>query len=165
MTENNEEDDDIDMDVGTQREKEQENTSNKSKKRKTNNDDLIEVLKLKILRENQQQAEETNEDRLFLLSLVSELEKVPADRKLQLKANILNCISQAQGIQQPQPVPVFNPRYQPLSSEFQQQSFHEQGPSYWPIQSTSSHGNEHIQCPAPTPSPTFSDTSSLISLE
>ena len=82
MGESNDEDVDNDINVGTPREKEPENPSAKSKKTTTNNDDLIEVLKVKILRENQQQSDETNEDRLFLLSLVSELQKVPADRKL-----------------------------------------------------------------------------------
>ena len=64
--------------------------------RKTKNDELIELLKKKAIHENQRAASENNEDRLFLLSLVTELHKVPADRKLKLKHDIIATICQAQ---------------------------------------------------------------------
>ncbi|KAK8390332.1 hypothetical protein O3P69_010185 [Scylla paramamosain] len=58
-------------------------------------DELIHTLMKKIIRcENM--SSENNEDRLFLLSLTSELHKVPEDRKLKLKGDIITLISQAQ---------------------------------------------------------------------
>lgn len=172
MDESKDEDDDNGMNVGTSREKEQENPSKTSKIKKRNDEDLIEVLKAKLLRENQQQWDETNEDRLFLLSLVSELKKVPADRKLIVKASILNVISQAQVLQQPlQPhyatVPAYNPTYQTQNAlQLQQTTFQDHGRNNWQmLPSTSALGNDAMQCSAPTPSPTFSDTSSTITFE
>lgn len=172
MVESKDEDDDNGMNVGTSREKEPENPSKTCKIKKRNYEDLIEVLKAKILRENQQQSDETNEDRLFLLSLVSELKKVPGDRKLQVKPSKFNVISQAQVIQQPlQPhyatVPAYNPTYQTQNAlQLQQTTFQDHGRNYWQMHpSTSARGNDAMQSPAPTPSPTFSDTSSIINFE
>ena len=58
----------------------------------SDDDDLIEILKAKILSENHQLCSQQNEDRFFLLSLVSELQKVPANKKLQVKIGVLNII-------------------------------------------------------------------------
>ncbi|XP_063591556.1 uncharacterized protein LOC134768664 [Penaeus indicus] len=57
--------------------------------------ELVHVLK-KILKEGEALPSEKDEDRLFLLSLVSELHKVPADKKLKLKSDIITAIAQAQ---------------------------------------------------------------------
>ena len=67
-------------------------------KRNNDDDELVLVLKGKIPRENQQASHETNEDRLFLLSLVSELQKIPTDRKLKVKSDIIDTIAQAQQV-------------------------------------------------------------------
>ena len=84
----------------------------------------------------------------------------------------MNIISQAQVIQQhlqPQhsTFPVYNPTYQSQNShQFQQPTFQNQGPNYWQMRPTiAARGNDPMQCPAPTPSPTFSDSSSIIDFE
>ncbi|XP_045115863.1 uncharacterized protein LOC123507221 [Portunus trituberculatus] len=67
-------------------------------KRKTVNEEdenLIHTLVKKII-QSENMSSENNEDRLFLLSLTSELHKVPEHRKLKLKADIITLISQAQ---------------------------------------------------------------------
>nr|XP_027237922.1 uncharacterized protein LOC113829043 [Penaeus vannamei] len=56
---------------------------------------LVQILK-KILKEGETSPSEKDEDRLFLLSLVSELHKVPADKKLKLKSDIITAIAEAQ---------------------------------------------------------------------
>ncbi|KAK7077559.1 hypothetical protein SK128_006028 [Halocaridina rubra] len=137
--------------------------------KRNNDDELIQVLKSKILCENQQPSDEANEDRLFLLSLVSELQKVPADRKLQVKSHIMTTIAKAQqGYQQlPQyqysTLPVYHPTYPPHTFHHAQQpTFH--GGEYSqnnPIPS----GSAPMQY-TPTPassssSPTFSEGSSV----
>lgn len=76
-----------------------EQRHNQSRKRKNSDDDeLDEVLKTRIVEESQQASLDNDEDRLFLLSLVSELRKVPVDRKLKLKSDIIAAISQAQQV-------------------------------------------------------------------
>lgn len=107
------------------------NTKTSRKRQNKENDDLISVLKKKICMQSTGSDEE-DEDRLFLLSLVSEMHKVPHERKLKLKCDIIMAISNAQHVQQmPQPfqyndisslgipvqsVPQFNPG--PSSSSF-----------------------------------------------
>lgn len=91
-----------------------ENVSCRQSKRtksNTQHDELIEVLKKRIIREGGT-SDDNDEDRLFLMSLVSEMHKVPAVKKLLLKSAILVAISEAQGTNQqcPQPMP-----YQGLS--------------------------------------------------
>lgn len=58
-------------------------------------DEFMQVVKKKIPRDENASSED-DEDRLFLLSLTSELRKVPAERKLKLKSNIILAISEAQ---------------------------------------------------------------------
>lgn len=140
-----------------------------SRKKKNNDDELIQVLKDKLLRENEQPSDESDEDRLFLLSLVSELKKVPADKKLQVKSQIITTIAQAQQAYQQLPqyqypaLPVYHPTHPPHNFHHaQQQTFH--GGQYShnnPIPS----GSAPVQAtptPASSPSPsTFSDASSV----
>lgn len=73
----------------------------------------------KVIHENQRIASENDEDRLFLLSLVKELHKVPADRKLKLKQDIIYIICQAQRMYQQWPQHLQHqtpPSCQPLQS-------------------------------------------------
>ncbi|XP_066939604.1 uncharacterized protein [Macrobrachium rosenbergii] len=89
---------------------------NQSRNIKSTDDELIELLKKKALRENQQATNENDEDRMFLLSLVTQLHKVPADRKLKLKQDIIATIYQAQQVYQQWPQDFQHqapPRYQP----------------------------------------------------
>ena len=164
--ENQHTDDDYDdMDVGTSKRKNL-NPIPKISKKKGTDDDLLDVLKAKILKNNKRQAEERNEDRMFLLSLVSELQKVPADRKLQVKASILNVISQAQAIQQPlQPHFATRLGYNPtfLTQTASENAFQDRDITYWQMQpSTSARGNDIMKCTASTPSPTSSSNSDII---
>lgn len=81
---------------------------NRPKKRGNSDDsELIQALKNKILHESKQASDENDEDRMFLLSLVSELHKVPADRKLKVRSDIISTITQAQQVYQQCP-----PQYQ-----------------------------------------------------
>lgn len=81
----------------TQKEDEIEKSSDRQSRKRANDeeDELIQVLKKKIL-QGEKPSGENDEDRLFLLSLVSELHKVPADKKLKLKFDIIAAIYQAQ---------------------------------------------------------------------
>lgn len=74
-----------------------ENSSDRQSRKRANDeeDELIQVIKNKIL-QGEKPSAENDEDRLFLLSLVSELHKVPADKKLKLKFDIIAAIYQAQ---------------------------------------------------------------------
>lgn len=72
-------------------------TSAENDEPRTNNGDdaFIHVFK-KILQAAEKSSCEKDEDRFFLLSLVSELHKVPPNKKLKLKSEIINAIFQAQ---------------------------------------------------------------------
>lgn len=79
----------------------QENQTQRKKGKRGKDDDFIDLLKMKVVEEKIQPNLETDEDKLFLLSLVSELRKVPADRKLKVKGNIIYVISTGQLPPQP----------------------------------------------------------------
>ncbi|KAG8297615.1 hypothetical protein J6590_031658 [Homalodisca vitripennis] len=68
-----------------------------SRKRPNPDQQLIDVLKKKVLyAETPQTSDETNEDRLFLLSMVSDMMKVPVERKLKLRGDIISLVAAAQ---------------------------------------------------------------------
>lgn len=70
---------------------------NKSKKRSGNDHELIEVLKKKIASEDKPRVfDETDEDKLFLLSMLTEIHKVPAEKKLKLRADMISLVAAAQ---------------------------------------------------------------------
>ncbi|GBN49709.1 hypothetical protein AVEN_120546-1 [Araneus ventricosus] len=74
-----------------------EKPKTKKRKRGRNEDDeLIEVLKKKIASEADAAEEAKDEDRHFLLSLLSEIRKVPDERKLKLRSDIISVIATAQ---------------------------------------------------------------------
>lgn len=161
-------------DLETQKEtRETEKRHKLSRTRKSSDDDEHnEVLKGKILRENQQASIETNEDKLFLLSLASELQKVPADRKLKVKTDIMSTIEQAQQVNQQWPQypqyptpPVYHPTHPPQGFHHAQQpSFH--GGHHHSQNNTIPTGSAPVQsthAPAPEPSPAFSECSSVMS--
>lgn len=80
----------------TQKDEIEKRSDRQSKKRANEEEgELIQVLRKKIL-QGENPSGENDEDRLFLLSLVSELHKVPADKKLKLKFDIIAAIYQAQ---------------------------------------------------------------------
>ena len=91
--------------------KEEEKISLRRPKRKmssTDEDELIQILKKRIFQgkdskpttnqkeDNMPIVNEENEDRLFLLSLVTELHKVPELKKLKVKSDLMKLIYQAQ---------------------------------------------------------------------
>lgn len=67
------------------------------KKKKSDDDSLIEVLKESIaLRENREMKKECDADRLFMLSLLEDFKKIPDDRRLSTKMELLDVIKRAQ---------------------------------------------------------------------
>lgn len=132
---------------------------NRPKKRGNHDDnELTQALKNKILHENKQTSNENDEDRMFLLSLVSELHKVPAIRKLKVKSDIISTIAQAQQ---------WPPQYQthpPYHTQHLSQGTHyAQQPTFH-----AGHQFSALQPPTPTsaapaPSPVFSDDGSQMS--
>lgn len=94
---------DEDIDTGTR----PESRIYKQRKRgQSNDDEIIKILKKKIVNEENTKCEEVDEDKLFLLSLVSEMQKIPADRKLKARADVISAIAAAQAPSQPQWPPV-----------------------------------------------------------
>ncbi|KAL4111820.1 hypothetical protein QTP88_015705 [Uroleucon formosanum] len=66
-------------------------------KKKSDDDSLIEVLKESIsLRENRERKQECDSDRLFMLSLLDDFRKIPEDRRLPTKMELLDVIKRAQ---------------------------------------------------------------------
>jgi len=69
------------------------------KKKKSDDDSLIEVLKESIsLRENRERKQECDSDRLFMLSLLDDFRKIPEDRRLSTKMELMDVIKRAQTI-------------------------------------------------------------------
>lgn len=67
------------------------------KKKKSNDDSLIEVLKESIsLREKREMKQECDADRLFMLSLLEDFKKIPEDRRLSTKMELMGVIKRAQ---------------------------------------------------------------------
>lgn len=67
------------------------------KKKKSDDDSLIEVLKESIsLRKNREMKQESDADRLFMLSLLEDFRKIPEDRRLSTKMELLDVIKRAQ---------------------------------------------------------------------
>uniref|UniRef100_A0A1B6E4U5 BESS domain-containing protein n=1 Tax=Clastoptera arizonana TaxID=38151 RepID=A0A1B6E4U5_9HEMI len=91
-----------------------------------NSDDiLIEALKKKVVDE---ETDNTDEDRHFLLSLISDMKKVPSENKLLLRSNIISAIATAQqhSVQQnwqpfPQNPPLTNIPYYNQNKQFPSQ--------------------------------------------
>lgn len=73
----------------------QRKTKNKNKKE---DDELIDILKKKIISgtEGDGKKEETDGDKLFLLSLLPEIKLIPQERKLKVRSDILAVIANAQ---------------------------------------------------------------------
>lgn len=89
------------QELGQETQKEDRATEKRSprqyRKRVSREDDeLDQVLRKKVLQKCKRPSEENDEDRMFLLSLVSELHRVPVNRKLKLKSDIIAVISKAQ---------------------------------------------------------------------
>lgn len=81
----------------------------RSRKRPNPDQELIDVLKKKVLSaETPQTSVETNEDQLFLLSMVSEMMKVPVERKLKLRGDIISLVAAAQAPLQQRWIPESN---------------------------------------------------------
>lgn len=59
-------------------------------------DEFVQIHRKKVFQKCKRLPEESDEDRMFLLSLVSELHRVPVNRKLKLKSDIIAVISRAQ---------------------------------------------------------------------
>lgn len=75
------------------------------------------VTSLKIVKtENPPRPEENEEDKLFLLSLLSEMHKVPAQNKLKLRSDIITAIANAQALTPQQWLPT---QYSPAQDGFQ----------------------------------------------
>lgn len=74
------------------------NREERSKKRRVNTDvESIEMLKRKVASTEEHNAgDETEEDKLFLLSMLSHIKKVPAERKLKLRGDIIALVAAAQ---------------------------------------------------------------------
>lgn len=66
--------------------------------------------------ENPPRPEENEEDKLFLLSLLSEMHKVPAQNKLKLRSDIITAIANAQALTPQQWLPT---QYSPAQDGFQ----------------------------------------------
>lgn len=65
------------------------------KKKKSDDDSLIEVLKQSIsLRENRERKLECDSDRLFMLSLLDDFRKIPEDRRLSTKMELMDVIKE-----------------------------------------------------------------------
>lgn len=144
---------------------------NQSRKTKNTDDELIELLKKKALHENQRAISENDEDRMFLLSLVTELHKVPADRKLKLKQDIIGTICQAQQMHQQWPQhlqhqtppscqpsqssPVFHYAQQPAAHVGYHNFLHN-------IPQSSNTNLQSTPMSTPAPSPAMSDVSSHV---
>lgn len=79
-----------------------ENPVNKGKKKKRTrqeDDELIEILKKKIVSDvENKKCDEQDGDRLFLLSLLPEIRKVLPERKLKLRSDLLATIAAAQNL-------------------------------------------------------------------
>lgn len=75
------------------------NSQERSRKKRVKTDlELIEVLKRKVAStENNKAVDETDEDKLFLLSMLSDIKKVPAEMKLKLRGDIISLVAAAQG--------------------------------------------------------------------
>lgn len=103
---------------------------NKGRKRGNSDIELIHVLKKRTAStENSQASDEADEDKMFLLSMLSVIRQILADRKLKLRADIINIVLEAKkelqtefqqhegyydaglSVQQSFQLPVMHPRY------------------------------------------------------
>ncbi|PNF33634.1 hypothetical protein B7P43_G13017 [Cryptotermes secundus] len=83
----------------------QNNVEKRSRKRKrfqtkqqnfqNETDHLVEVLNRSIERKGQREKSEDDEDRMFLLSLLTSLKSVPPEKKMTLKINMMSLINEA----------------------------------------------------------------------
>lgn len=89
-----------------------------ARKRGSRNDDdeLIAALKKKAAQDVIGNQDNEDEDKLFLLSLLSEIKKVPPQNKLQLRANFISTIAQAQQQTMQQHWPPFPTPHLPYNS-------------------------------------------------
>lgn len=71
---------------------------------------------MSVKTENPPRPEENEEDKLFLLSLLSEMHKVPAQNKLKLRSDIITAIANAQALTPQQWLPM---QYSPAQDGFQ----------------------------------------------
>lgn len=60
------------------------------------NYELFDFSKKKIVSQENKSVDVADEDEMFLLSLVSEMHKVPAEKKLNLRGDIISSIAAAQ---------------------------------------------------------------------
>lgn len=69
-----------------------------SKKKKTSDDDnLVQVLRESIvMREERERQQESDSDRLFILSLLDDFKYIPRHRKLSTKIELIEVIKRAQ---------------------------------------------------------------------
>lgn len=76
----------------------QQTLTQRSKRRKQKDDDdkLIDVLKMRVAQGGPSTLPTSDPDTLFMLSLVPEIQKVPEDRKLFLKSQLIDAILKAQ---------------------------------------------------------------------
>lgn len=125
--------------------------SKSNKKLRKDEDNLIEILKKKIVTEEETH-DEKHEDKLFLLSLVSEINKVPPERRLKLRSDIIAAIAAAQTPITQQWAPM------PNTGQFGYQQYSLQ-PQSFPNSAGYSYQAQHYQSPNhqqhPSPSPSY----------
>jgi len=129
----------------------------RSRKRPNPDQELIDVLKKKVLSaDTAQTSVETNEDQLFLLSMVSEMMKVPVERKLKLRGDIISLVAAAQAPLQQGWIPDSNSYNNVPGPSWQQYSapptFH-QSPMNQPtfLQQPVNHQTNNFEVPVESP--------------
>ncbi|XP_046388640.1 uncharacterized protein LOC124166791 [Ischnura elegans] len=108
------------------------NVRSGSKRKLSKDDELVEVLKKKIALEESENSPSTSrdlqdDDKLFFLSMLPEVRKVPPERKLKLRSDMINLIAMAQTNHQ-------QGWQQPPYHGYQQNNMYQQPPTYVTMQ-------------------------------
>lgn len=119
----------------------------------TEDDKFLETLQRSI--ETREKIDEKNddEDRLFMLSLVGTLKKVPPERKMDTTMKIMSILDNAT-----------KPVYYPQSSWSQSQQMHQSPSSYHPGYSTRSGGSEMSHTSPLSNLTNYSDESTILDM-
>lgn len=94
----------------------QDNGEVMTKRVKEEQSEVATSVTTSVKTENPPRPEENEEDKLFLLSLLSEMHKVPAQNKLKLRSDIITAIANAQALTPQQWLPT---QYSPAQDGFQ----------------------------------------------
>lgn len=94
----------------------QDNGEAMTKRVKEEQSEVATCVTTSVKTENPPRPEENEEDKLFLLSLLSEMHKVPAQNKLKLRSDIITAVANAQALTPQQWLPT---QYSPAKDGFQ----------------------------------------------